>query len=561
VEREVARKFRVHGLFHLPDLENVPGVGDVEDLGSARLESAYFDTEDLRLVREGITLRRRTGDDAGWHLKVPDPGSDPGVRDEIRLPLSAATDVPPGELLWIVRAIIRESPVRHLATLRTDRSRLLLRSGKGKPVAELVDDTVHVLAGDGTATARFRELELEERKRGKTIDRVAAALTGAGAVGGEFVAKVVRALGPPPPPPPAGAAPRPAGPVGPRAGARPRRGRPPPRGRGARGGRPPRAPRGPGPPPPAATPPPEGPAPDPAGPDDPAAATVTAYLATQVRALRAADLAFRRDPDAAEDAVHRMRVAARRLRGGLRTFRPLLDARGTKPLEAELAWFARGLNDLRENDVLRGRLVAHSARLADEVPVEPMRAYIEASLLADGAEAKAAALRMLESETYLALHEALVAAVRDVGFTADAGAPARDVLPALVQKVWKRLSSAADALDEDTHAVEWHKVRLLAKRARYAGEAVATALGNDARAFAREMERLTELLGEHQDAYQAIHVLHRLAQGAPTDPEVVFALGALTTAEQGCAQEAQARFAGVWARARRVKAPKAWTIR
>jgi hypothetical protein len=35
-------------------------------------EADYYDTDDLRLIRGGITLRRRRGgDDAGWHLKLP----------------------------------------------------------------------------------------------------------------------------------------------------------------------------------------------------------------------------------------------------------------------------------------------------------------------------------------------------------------------------------------------------------------------------------------------------------------------------------------------------------
>jgi inorganic triphosphatase YgiF len=37
-----------------------------------QLEAEYYDTDDLRLISAGITLRRRRGgDDAGWHLKLP----------------------------------------------------------------------------------------------------------------------------------------------------------------------------------------------------------------------------------------------------------------------------------------------------------------------------------------------------------------------------------------------------------------------------------------------------------------------------------------------------------
>jgi hypothetical protein len=59
VHREVEHKFRVHGLFRLPDLS--PVAEQVDDLGTFQLASTYFDTTDLRLAREGISLRRRTG--------------------------------------------------------------------------------------------------------------------------------------------------------------------------------------------------------------------------------------------------------------------------------------------------------------------------------------------------------------------------------------------------------------------------------------------------------------------------------------------------------------------
>ncbi|WP_242418751.1 CYTH domain-containing protein, partial [Frankia sp. CpI1-P] len=36
------------------------------------LDAVYYDSDDLRLARNQITLRRRTGGhDAGWHLKLP----------------------------------------------------------------------------------------------------------------------------------------------------------------------------------------------------------------------------------------------------------------------------------------------------------------------------------------------------------------------------------------------------------------------------------------------------------------------------------------------------------
>ena len=62
---EVERKYRVHGLFRMPRLEPFA----IEEPVIHQLSATYVDTEDLRLARWGVTLRRREGgSDAGWHL-------------------------------------------------------------------------------------------------------------------------------------------------------------------------------------------------------------------------------------------------------------------------------------------------------------------------------------------------------------------------------------------------------------------------------------------------------------------------------------------------------------
>jgi len=79
VEREI--KFDAAADTVLPSLRGVTGDGPVEE-AAIRLDSVYFDTEDLDLLSRGITLRCRTGDtDTGWQLKVPTGDA----RTEIRL--------------------------------------------------------------------------------------------------------------------------------------------------------------------------------------------------------------------------------------------------------------------------------------------------------------------------------------------------------------------------------------------------------------------------------------------------------------------------------------------
>ena len=490
-QREVEHKFRVHGLFRLPDLTDV--VAAVEPRGTAELSSTYYDTSDLRLARESIALRRRTGGyDDGWHLKLPVSAATPGVRDEIHLPLDAGSDGgPPDPLVGYVRALVRRKPVVPVAALRTERTTYVLRDENGAQVAELVDDSVQVIGADGEVSARFRELELEERDGASAalIEKISDVLASAGAVGGEFVAKATRALGP------------------------------------------------------SAKAPPEVPEPEEPRPKDPARLAVVAYLVRHTRDLRAADLAVRRD---AEDAVHQLRVATRRLRSGLRVFRPLLDREWADRLRDELRWVASSLGRYRDTEVLLSRLAPGPPMAA-----EPGRQVLRDRMTEQMSKARADALDVMESPRYLALHEALVAACASPVTTEAAELPSREVLPRLVRKAWRKFAAEAEAVLSAETATrdgapdsQWHQTRIAAKRVRYAADAVAPVLGKDAAHFAKQMAKVTDVLGDHQDAAHAAAIAREFAANA--DAELAFALGVLWGAERAHAASARAQFAMVW---------------
>jgi inorganic triphosphatase YgiF len=506
--REVEHKFRVHGLYRIPDLTSTGLVSGVDDEGAVELETAYYDTPDLRLVREGMALRRRTGgSDEGWHLKLKVPGAEAEVRDELRLPLDAGDPQdPPAKLLDLGLPVIRHSPVYPVATLRTTRHVHHVLDASGQQAAELVDDTVRVIDGSGQASAQFRELELElaEGASQDLVEHVVTTLDESGAVTGEFISKVVRALGS------------------------------------------------------QATAPPEVPEPEHVGPDDPAAAAVQAFIAMHTRALRAADLNFRRDPEGPWDSVHKMRVAARRLRSGLRVFRPLLDREWADELRDELRWAARGLGDLRELDVLIARLEEQMAALPDDaVPDDPSTTVLGRTREQRN-EAQARVAVLLSSDRYIDLHERLVAAAAKPPATEAAASPSSEALPPLVRNAWKRLAKRAKAVLDDESALpggapdeEWHQARIAAKRARYAGEAVAPVLGDEAKRFAEQMERITEILGEHQDAADAGAAIQAIA--AQADAAANFTLGVLFAAERERVAATRREFSKLWPKVSRRK--------
>ena len=80
---------------------------------------------------------------------------------------------------------------------------------------------------------------------------------------------------------------------------------------------------------------------------------ILAHIREQVEQVQAQDLPVRLD---APDAVHKMRVATRRLRSALTTFKPLFAADVVRPLRDELKWLAGELGAARDAEVMRDRV-------------------------------------------------------------------------------------------------------------------------------------------------------------------------------------------------------------
>ena len=80
---------------------------------------------------------------------------------------------------------------------------------------------------------------------------------------------------------------------------------------------------------------------------------VLEYLRNQVDELRVREPGARTD---SPDAVHRMRVASRRLRSSLATFRPLFAGSQAQHLRDELLWLGAVLGPVRDVEVMRDHL-------------------------------------------------------------------------------------------------------------------------------------------------------------------------------------------------------------
>ncbi len=228
--------------------------------------------------------------------------------------------------------------------------------------------------------------------------------------------------------------------------------------------------------------------------------------------------------------VHQLRVGTRRLRSDLRTFASLLDADRVAAIRAELGWLAALVGAVRDTDVLAARLRASGATLpdADSAAVAALRS----SLAQQAGTARAAMLQAMRCPRYLDLLDALVDLAAAPPLAGDTmpttHAPGR-VSARMAGLPWRRLAGAVAALPPDPSDAALHRIRILAKRCRYAAEAVAPLVGPPAARFAATVADVQTVLGDHHDTVVAEAWLR---DAAGTEPAAGVAAGELIAHER-----------------------------
>ncbi|MEQ1701514.1 MAG: CHAD domain-containing protein, partial [Ilumatobacteraceae bacterium] len=245
------------------------------------------------------------------------------------------------------------------------------------------------------------------------------------------------------------------------------------------------------------------------------------------------------------DAVHQMRVAARRLRSGLKVFSPLVDEEWAKALASEVGWFAGELSASRDREVLEARLLEGMATI-DAPGAAKATKLIRRELGHDEAEAFAQVQQAMLSDRYLALLDALVQAAREPRLTEAADATVAEALPPLVRSAWKRLKRDVRDLRQKSPDEPWHEARIRAKHARYAADALVPVFGKPAKRLSKQFERVTELLGRHQDAAIAAETARALADTKGVGGKTGYALGLLHDQQRAEVKEVRRLFVEVW---------------
>ncbi|MDQ0240540.1 MULTISPECIES: CYTH and CHAD domain-containing protein [Arthrobacter] len=482
---ETERKYDADLETPLPAFEDIAGVEQVADPADHQLEAVYFDTEGLILAKHRITLRRRTGGtDSGWHLKLP---AERDNRVEIHAPLGQP-EIVPEELAERLLVFTRGDELRPVARIHTRRTLHRLHGSEDVTLADFVDDHVTAETLHPTQLERqWREWEIElvhgDEALFESADRV---LSGAGATPSGHASKLARAFGTSWP---------------------------------------------------AAVP-----APPKARPKGSAGDAIVAYIAAQIAEITQLDSGVRQGAD---DAVHGMRSATRRLRSTLSAYGKLFDADAADQLKTELKWLGKVLGKARDAEVLRDRI----GELMNEQP-DGLVPASAASRINDELETAFNSgyrnmLRSLGTKRYFRLLESLEEFRDEPPTKPRAGKKARPVTAKLAGRAIKRLRRSQKAAAGQT-GVEGdralHQVRKDAKRLRHAAEALADVHKKPAVKLARNAQKIQKVLGEHQDSVVSRSILLRLASDTDGSVEDNSPFAPLLAAEEQRAADSGARY-------------------
>ena len=489
--RELEAKFDATEDFEMPALNGV----SILDVSSVRLTATYWDTPDRALLRWGHTMRHRhasDGSENGWTLKLGSLSpSDPVALDRQEVDVPGSPQHPPSDLRDLVTGLVRGEPVMAVATVETDRHRMVIADQRSDEhvAVEVSDDRVSSTVG-GRLGATFRQIEVEALTSGSgaLMRAVAEHLVDAGATA-TTTSKLAKVLGE----------------------------RPDPEISVPRVGR-----------------------------NTTIGTVVRAAIGSGVRELIGNDPGIRLGAD--PEAVHKGRVATRRLRSNLKSLEPLLVASRVAWLRSELSWAGTLLGAVRDLDVLISRVEEAGGQLpeVDRVAVD---AIID-GLREDRRLRHLELADALGSARYLHLVDRLIEAAASPPFTAssDPKAPARPPLRRLVRKAWRRTVRAVERLGDKPSDVELHEIRKRAKRARYASELASGVFGKEAARFARGLEALQDVLGEVQDTVVAEQ---RLREGSiRLAGSSAFSAGTLACIERRERRRARKRWPEVWKTAR-----------
>ena len=258
------------------------------------------------------------------------------------------------------------------------------------------------------------------------------------------------------------------------------------------------------------------------------------------------------------EGVHQLRVAVRRLRSSLSTFRTAIPEALHTELNDELRWLGNSFGPARDWDVF---VTETLAMLDERMPHDEAIALLRAESEDMRSDGYVMVRETLASPRYTELLLRLMAWLEGVGW--DEGLsegqdeiqdmPVLDFARVNLRKAYKKMRQFGDshheAADEDLH-----RLRILGKRMRYTSEFFSSLFPSEKTAkFLARLVDLQDTLGSLNDALVASHLLHDLEEAHAGRPEEAQQLamrsaGIIAGYHAARIQSAREHFGGVWER-------------
>jgi CHAD domain-containing protein len=414
---------------------------------------------------------------------------------QLKLPLDGArreielreeTVIPPARIVDALVILLEGKHLLPVANLRTSRTGVRVHQAENRGV-DVVLDTVSVLQG-GSVIQQFRELEIESLNgEEEFIDRVASTLHGVGARTHDGRPKLFRALS-------------------------------------------------------LAYDLPEAPTED---------ASIEEHLRynllRQLQSLKQADPGVRIGGE--PEDVHRIRVAARRMRTILRTVRKIVPAEWVESPLSGLKWLGDVFARARDLDVQMSyfRREAEQLKVRDRRPLERFLRHLQ--------EEREKAQQTLMDEMKSARYLGFVSKLQEA---ADAPSVLNSeyTLIDAAGRQYRKLRKTIRRLKRSPSNTDLHRVRIKTKRARYAAEVAEVLDGKAVTRFIKSAEQFQDLLGTHQDAVLAERYVQGLLQ-YQTGQQAAFTAGLLVARANQRREEVRKEFWSEWRRLKK-RGNRAW---
>jgi triphosphatase len=213
--------------------------------------------------------------------------------------------------------------------------------------------------------------------------------------------------------------------------------------------------------------------------------------------------------DGEPEGVHQMRVAVRRVRSAISSFKKLLPAADRRWISCELGWLVDVLGSARNLDVFAAELLPPAQAALHEADIEDLAAALERARRAaydrvgQAIHSERHASGMLRLSHWFEARAWRQGAAEPVPLLSSA---IGEVAPRLLDRRWRELRKRSKGFRRST-ARQRHKLRIAAKKLRYAIELLGSLFDQaELEAFVKRLKRLQDDLGYAND----VHVAHDL---------------------------------------------------